>query len=129
MKLWTRCVCVVLIALSIPVLATASDAGSRHLYVCRSPVLAFDFWNTLQEIQRKGVTVTPKMAQEVCDGMKAGADPQCIRIEGDDLRPVASGWQGAMAMTDGKTKVWFHNPDSLGWIDPVYYVTFVNQKK
>jgi hypothetical protein len=29
-------------------------------------------------------------------------------------------------MSDGKTKVWFHNPDTGGWVHPDYYVSFVN---
>jgi hypothetical protein len=33
-----------------------------------------------------------------------------------------------MAISDGKTKAWFHNPDTLGWIHPDYYVQFVNAK-
>jgi hypothetical protein len=33
-----------------------------------------------------------------------------------------------MAMTDGKTKVWFHNPDTGGWVHPDYYVAYVNAK-
>ncbi len=75
MTRWTRLICGGLIALSV---ATAADAERRHLYVCRSPLLAFDFWNTLQDMHRQGVTVTSKIAQEVCDHMKAGDDRQCI---------------------------------------------------
>ncbi|WP_157640022.1 hypothetical protein [Burkholderia ubonensis] len=129
MKAWTRLMCVGLIALSIPMISPAADAGRQHLYACRSPLLAFNFWNALQDIRREGVTLTPKIAQEICDGMKAGDEPQCIRIEGEHLKPVASGWQGAMAISDGRTKVWFHNPDALGWVHPDYYVLFVNTKQ
>jgi hypothetical protein len=32
-------------------------------------------------------------------------------------------------MTDGKTKIWFHNPDTGGWIHPDYYVSYVNRKR
>jgi hypothetical protein len=31
-------------------------------------------------------------------------------------------------MSDGKTRVWFHNPDSGGWVHPDYYVAYVNEK-
>lgn len=82
----------------------------------------------MQKIQKQGVTLTPKIAQEICDGMKAGQDPQCIRVEADEFKPVASGWGGALALTDGKTKVWFHKPDAAGWVHPDYYVSFVNSK-
>lgn len=110
---------------SLPV---SAEGNHKHLYLRRSPVLAFDFWNSLQNIQKQGVTLTPKIAQEICDGMKAGQEPQCIRVDADEFKPVASGWGGALAMSDGKTKVWFHNPDSGGWVHPDYYVFFVNSK-
>jgi hypothetical protein len=108
--------------------ASAFVESKRHLYLCRSPLLAFNFWQELQDVQKKGVTLTPKIAEQICSGMKAGNDPQCIRVEADKFTPVASGWGGAMAMSDGKTKIWFHNPDGGGWIHPDYYVSYVNQK-
>lgn len=74
------------------------------------------------------MTLTPKIAEEICAGMKAGSDPQCIRVEAEKFTPVASGWGGALAMSDGKTKIWFHQPDTGGWIHPDYYVLFVNKK-
>lgn len=114
-----------LVMLSLPI---SAEGGRKHLYLCRSPLLAFDFWGALQNMQRQGVTVTPKIAQEVCDGMKAGRDPQCIRVEADAFRPVASGWGGALAISDGRTKVWFHNPDTGGWVHPDYYVSYVNAR-
>ena len=81
------------------------------MYLCRSPLLAFDFWGKLADLQKEGVTITPKITQEICEGMKAGQDPRCIRVEGEDFKPV-SGDGRAMAMIDGKTEVWFHNPDA-----------------
>jgi hypothetical protein len=60
--------------------------------------------------------------------MRAGKDPQCIRVEADDFRPIASGWGGALAMTDGHTKVWFHNPDAAGWVHPDFYVSYANSQ-
>jgi len=118
----------VLIAISLFAATSVAMAENQHLFVCRSPLLAFDFWNSLHDLQNKGVKITPQIAQEICDGMKAGTDPQCIRIEGENLKPVASGWQGAIAMSDGPKKVWFRYPDSMGWIHPDYYVSFVNKK-
>lgn len=114
-----------LVMLSLPV---SAEGVRKHLYLCRSPLLAFNFWEALQNIQRQGVTVTPKIAQEICDGMKAGQDPQCLRAEADEFKPVASGWGGALAMSDGNTKVWFHNPNTGGWVHPDYYVSYVNAK-
>ncbi len=125
MKRLSLIVLLSLILLTIPV---SAEGHHKHLYLCRSPLLAFDYWGALQNIQRQGVTLTPKIAQEICDGMKAGREPQCIRVEADDFKPVASGWGGALAMADGKTKIWFHNPDAGGWVHPDYYVSYVNSK-
>lgn len=109
-------------------LPTSADGPADHLYLCRSPLLAFDFWGGLTNLQRQGVTLTPKIAQEICDGMRAGKIPQCIRADADDFKPVASGSDGALAMSDGKTKIWFHNPDTGGWVHPDYYISYVNSK-
>jgi hypothetical protein len=118
-----------LIASLVTLSLSLSAGGTRkHLYLCRSPLLAVNFWEALENIQRQGVTVTPKIAQEICTGMKAGQDPQCLRVEADEFKPVSSGWGGALAMSDGKTKVWFHNPDTGGWVHPDYYVSYVNAK-
>jgi hypothetical protein len=115
----------VFVVFSIPVFA---EGKQNHLYLCRSPLLAFDFWRELQDMQKQGVTVTPAIAQGICDGMKAGQDRQCIRVEAAKFKPVASGWGGALAMGDGKTNVWFHNPDEGGWVHPDYYVSYVNSE-
>jgi hypothetical protein len=101
----------------------------NHLYLCRSPLLAFSFWDALQNLVRQGVTVTPKIVQEICDGMRAGSTPQCIRADADTFKPVGSGWGGALAMSDGKSTTWFHNPDTGGWVHPDYYVLYINTLK
>ena len=119
-----RVAMIILIALAAGPALAVQEAS--HLYLCRSPLLAFDFWNELQDIKAKGITVTPEIASEVCNNMRAGSDPQCIRVDGQSFRPVASGWGGALALTDGKTKTWFHNPASGGWVHPNYYVIFAN---
>ena len=93
-----------LVLLALPL---SAEGSRKHLYLCRSPLLAFDFWGALQNMQQQGVTVTPKIAQEICDGMKAGREPQCLRVEADEFKPVASGWGGALAMSDGKTNECF----------------------
>lgn len=116
--------------LIFPILSMSAQDAHRHLYLCRSPLLAFDFWRSLHDLQEKGIKLTPEIAQEICSGMKAGREPQCIRIQVDAraVKPVASGWGGALALTDGKTRIWFHHPDSGGWVHPDYYIYFVNSK-
>jgi hypothetical protein len=115
-------------SLVLSLLAVSAEAEQRHLYLCRSPLLAFDFWSSLQNIQKQGVTLTPKIAEQICAGMKAGQEPQCIRVEGDKFKPIATGWAGALALADGQNKVWFHNPVADGWVHPDYYVYYVNSK-
>lgn len=125
-----RIVTIVLILCVVILSAAQSTEGTKHkhVYLCRSPLLAFDFWQSLQEVSQKGITLTPTIIEQICANMKAGSDPQCIRVEADHITPVANGWGGAMAVTDGKTKVWFHNPDTGGWMHPEYYVYFLNAK-
>lgn len=119
---------VLLSLLIVPSLWVSAEGHPKHLYLCRSPLLAFNFWEALGDIQKQGVTLTPAIAQQICGGMKAGREPQCIRVEADKFKPIASGWGGALALTDGRTKIWFHNPDAGGWVHPDYYVSYVNSK-
>ncbi len=103
-------------------------ADHKHLFLCRSPLLAFDFQDALRGVRDHGVKLTPQIAQQICETMRAGSEPQCIRVESDSFKPIAAGWGGALALTDGKTRVWFHNPDTGGWVTPEYYVSYVNAK-
>lgn len=114
--------------LTSPLASWGDDAPPKHLFLCRSPLLAFSFFETLQELHQKGITITPTIAAEVCAGMKAGAEPQCIRVEAVKFDVVGTGYGGAMAMTDGTTKTWFHNPDAQGWVHPQYYVQSLKSK-
>ncbi len=50
----------------------------NHLYLCRSPLLAFNFWDALQNLSQQGVTITPKITQEICAGMRAGTTLTCL---------------------------------------------------
>jgi hypothetical protein len=118
----------ILMVLSAASSSRADTNDVKHMFLCRSRLLAFDFWQSLQDLHQKGITLTQQLAQQVCDGMKAGTEPQCMRVDGAYLKPIASGWGGAMAMSDGATKMWFHNPDSLGWVHPQYYVRYINEK-
>ncbi len=117
-----------MVGLILPCLPASAEGKPKYLFLCRSPSLAYAFWSDLHDVQSKGVTLTPRIMEETCSGMKAGEDPQCIRVVSDEFKPVASGWGGALALTDGKTKVWFHEPDGGGWVHPDYYVRYVNSK-
>lgn len=121
-----RLISVVVLASILPQLGGITRAWADHIYLCRSPLLAHDFWDLLLAIQQQGVVVTPTIASQICDGMKAGRDPQCIRLEGPRFEPFASGWNGSLAMTNDNTKIWFHGPDGFGWIDSRYYIYRLN---
>jgi hypothetical protein len=121
---YTHKIVIAALLLFLPVAAKEPN----HLYLCRSPLIAFNFWGALQNLSQQGVTITPTITQEICNGMRAGTTPQCIRVEADTFKPVASGWGGALAMSDGKTSTWFHNPDTGGWVHPDYFVLYTNSK-
>jgi len=121
-----RSILTALFSLALTSLMCSAEGNHKYLFLCRSPLLAFDFWEALGNIQKKGVTVTAKIAEQVCNGMRAGEEPQCIRVDRESFKPIASGWGGALAMTDGNTRFWFHNPDAGGWVHPDYYVLYMN---
>ncbi|MYM92423.1 hypothetical protein [Duganella vulcania] len=118
------------LALGVAGIAAAGAGNTppvRHVFVCRSPLLAFDFWKSLQETRAKGIEVTTEVAIQICAAMRAGHDPQCRRVEVAELRPIAAGWGGALALANGMTKIWFQNPDGGGWVTPEYFVMLSNQ--
>lgn len=95
------------------------------MYVCRSPLLAFDFWGSVLHVsQELKINLTRDIVAQLA------ADQKCVRITSDNLRPVKSGWGGALAVAEGdKSAVYFHNPDTLGWVHPDYYIQYVNDPR
>ncbi|HEY1936268.1 MAG TPA: hypothetical protein VGG99_30030 [Acetobacteraceae bacterium] len=121
-----RLISAIVLAVILSQFGGITRAWADHIYLCRSPLLAYDFWNSLIALQQQRIVLTPTIAAQVCNGMKAGRDPQCIRVERTHFEPFASGWNGALAMTDGSTKIWFHMPDGFGWIDSRSYISWLN---
>lgn len=39
----------------------AVEVDVKHMFLCRSPLLAFDFWQSLQDMQKQGVTLTAQI--------------------------------------------------------------------
>jgi len=107
----------------------AEDNEAQTIFVCRSPLLAFDFWSKTQDLRRQGVEVDRKILQQLCDGMHAGNSPQCLAVRFTSIKPVASGWGGALALANEGQRIWFHQPDSGGWVHPNYYIWLVNRPK
>lgn len=106
--------------------SAAADASvPPGMYVCRSPLLAFDFWNSVLHLSQE---LKIKLTKEIV--AQLAADQNCIRAASDNLRPIKSGWGGALAMADGdKSPVYFHHPDTFGWVHPDYYVQYVNDPR
>jgi hypothetical protein len=121
-----RLISIVALASMWTQLGGITRAWADHIFLCRSPLLAYDFWNSLLAIQQQGVVVTSTIAAQICNGMKAGQDPQCISLVRAHFEPFASGWNGSLAITDEDTKIWFHEPDGFGWVDSRYYISRLN---
>ena len=110
----------------------------RTCTVCRSPLLAFDFWHSVLHVsQELKINLTHEIVAQLAadqgytDRNGSGPkEPVCVRITSGDLRPIKSGWGGALALADGdKSPVYFYHPDSLGWVHPDYYVQYVNDPR
>ena len=108
------------------------------MWVCRSPLIAFNFWSAVVHVsQELKIKLTPSIVAQLAadqgytDRNASGPKkPVCIRITSGDLRPIKSGWGGALAIADGnKNPIYFHNPDDLGWVHPEYYVQYVNDPR
>jgi hypothetical protein len=108
------------------------------MWVCRSPLLAFNFWSAVLHVsQELKIKLTPGIVAQLAADQgytdRNGSGPKqgvCIRIASSDLRPIRSGWGGALALEDGnKSPIYFHHPDTLGWVHPEYYVEYVNDPR
>jgi len=88
--------------------ASAADAG---MFLCRSPVVANDFWNGLLTAQQTGVNVNKDIAASIAQ--KNG----CSFMTSEHLKPIDF-VAGQLAITDGKIK---------GWASPQLYILYVNR--
>jgi hypothetical protein len=91
-----------------PELASASDSG---MFLCRSPVVANDFWNDIMSAQQLGI----KLSKEQLSAL-AGKNA-CPFIASSTLKPVDF-VAGQLAITDGRIK---------GWASPQLYILCVNR--
>jgi hypothetical protein len=81
------------------------------MFLCRSPVVANDFWNGLISAQQTGVNINREIAASIA------AKNQCSFVASEILRPVDF-VAGMMAITDGRIK---------GWAEPHLYIMYVNR--
>jgi len=87
--------------------------------------LAFDFWKSLlHSSQELKIKLTREIVAQIATGQN------CLRVDSEDLRPIKSGWGGALAVADGaRSPVYFHHPDTFGWVHPDYYIQYVNDRR
>ena len=88
--------------------ALAADAG---MFLCRSPVVANDFWNDLLTARQTGVTVNREIAASIA------RKHQCQFVASERLKPIDF-VTGQLAITDGSIK---------GWAAPQLYIMYVNR--
>lgn len=101
----------ILLPLLLLCFATAQAfANGAGMFLCRSPVVANDFWNALNQVAGAGVN----LSKEVAKGIAAKND--CPFVASTALKPVDF-VAGQMAITDGKNK---------GWAAPQLYILYVN---
>lgn len=104
------------------------------MYVCISPLVALNFWNSILHVtQELKFTLTHDIVAQLA------RDNECIRITSSNLRPIKSGWGGALAVADGDRKTYsypagkyndpHYSPKDLGWAHPDYYVQYINDPR
>lgn len=81
------------------------------MFLCRSPVVANDFWTDLNQTAGAGVQLNMDIARNIAQ--KNG----CPFVSSSNLQPVDF-TAGQMAITDGKVK---------GWAAPQLYIMYVNR--
>jgi hypothetical protein len=89
-------------------LSLANGAG---MFLCRSPVVANDFWTDLNQAAGAGVKLNMDIARNIAQ--KNG----CPFVPSPNLKPIDF-VAGQMAITDGKVK---------GWAAPQLYIMYVNR--
>lgn len=88
-----------------------SFANGAGMFLCRSPVVANDFWTDLNQAAGAGVRLNMEIARNIAE--KNG----CPFVSSSNLKPVDF-VAGQMAITDGKVK---------GWAAPQLYIMYVNR--
>ncbi len=108
MKLVLHRIVIMLAAVTAsPASALAVDIG---MFLCRSPLIAGNFYSDLLTVQRTGVWVDRAIAEKVAQ------KNDCRFVASSRLKPVKY-VAGELLMTDGT---------SSGWSDPNLYIIYVN---
>jgi hypothetical protein len=81
------------------------------MFLCRSPVVANDFWTDLNQAAGAGVKLNMDIARNIAQ------KNACPFVSSPNLKPIDF-VAGQMAITDGKIK---------GWAAPQLYIMYVNR--
>jgi hypothetical protein len=90
---------------------TAAYGAEPGMFLCRSPVVANDFWTDLNQAAGAGVKLNMEIARTIAQ------KNACPFVPSADLKPIDF-VAGQMAITDGKVK---------GWAAPQLYIMYVNR--
>jgi hypothetical protein len=100
-----------LVAGAALLVSTATHGAEPGMFLCRSPVVANDFWTDLNQAAVAGVKLNMEIAIGIAQ--KNG----CPFVPSPNLKPVDFVAE-QMAITDGKIK---------GWAAPQLYIMYVNR--
>jgi hypothetical protein len=95
----------------------------RGMYLCVSPVVAHNFWESVVTTHSKGVKITRDVLSQLANGQKVNAGQGCTWLPGSRLKAVnymanvGCAYGGMLLVTDGKRK---------GWAVTDYYIRYEN---
>ncbi|QQO20234.1 hypothetical protein JJB98_10060 [Bradyrhizobium diazoefficiens] len=88
-----------------------AKAAEKGMYLCRSPVVANDYWNAVNVASGTGLRLTQANVADIA------ASNGCVFAASPNLKPV-NFVAGMFEMTDGKLR---------GWASPQAYILYVNR--
>jgi hypothetical protein len=92
-------------------ISSSAVAEQPGMFLCRSPVVANDFWTDLNQAAGAGVKLNMEIARNIAQ------KNSCPFVPSPNLKPIDF-VAGQMAITDGKVK---------GWATPQLYIMYVNR--
>ena len=90
-----------------------TETRTAGMWLCASPLIAYNFWNDLGTIQKLGIQVDSAIAEQV-----AKHEP-CTRANSDQLKPTGAGWGDTLAFEAGAVR---------GWATSSYYVMYTKHQ-
>lgn len=119
-----RCLVFVLLTFLVSSVCSAQTTSTgRGMYVCVSPVVAHDFWESVITTHKNGVKITREVFSQLAKGQKVNGGQGCTWLGSASLKAVSympnqgCGYGGMLLVTDGKQK---------GWAVTEYYIRYEN---